>query len=366
VEVKRGHGRRLGQVRQVEGLIQVAKYPFEHALHGLVVERACLGFHAVNLADAEYSRLIRLANLPRPASRSVFAELRRTSRSVTMSQTSATLVRMQTGGWGQRRRARVAALHLGLVACGGRTDDVDTTRALDSAEARCELATQSALNLERDLPGRWQLASGEFMAVQADLSSVWGTTVLTQDERHGSSTWSLTAEGLVTEVGLGPCLDGDSCGARFTRTGTLGLSADELVFYALRPKQVCAEGVLGVYEGIERFEQNDGVESELRVWSERSELLTLYVDGKWTAQLNTKDYGTTNDMGMRRWYEEPVVHEARDTGTYERTDGALRLKADEAPSDWLFVPDTEGPVELRLIGGALPKQGVDVYQRVEP
>lgn len=285
---------------------------------------------------------------------------------MTIAQTYAILARMQTGVWGRAQRRSAVAFCLGLVACGGKTDDVESTRAVEAADAPCELAAQSALNLERDLPGRWQLASGEFMDVQADLSSVWGTTVLTRDERHGSSTWSLTAQGLVTEVGQGPCFDGDSCGARFVRTGTLGLDADELVFYALRPKQDCAEGVLGVYEGIERFETSDGAQGELRVWSERAERLTLHVDGKWSAQLNTKDYGTTNDMGTRRWYEEPEVDEARDTGTYERIDGALLLQADETPSDWLFVPDTEGPVELRLIGGALPKQGVDVYQRVEP
>jgi hypothetical protein len=225
------------------------------------------------------------------------------------------------------------------------------------------------LDLERDLPGRWQgESSQQFMDVQSDLSSVWGDLVEGIDEVSGRSTWSLDAEGLVQEAGAGPCTDGVSCTTRFVRAGTAAVDAEALMFYALWPLEECPEGMAGVFEGRERFSTNAGTEQEPRIWSQYHERLSLESNGRWHWSLEVKSYGSFSDMGQRTWYPQPEVVESEDSGTYEVTDNSLRFwtDVDDAIPGWVYISSpAEEPVELPFIGRALPRSDVMPYRRVE-
>jgi hypothetical protein len=206
-----------------------------------------------------------------------------------------------------------------------------------------------------------------FMEVGAALSASWGRRAEASDFVEGTSVWSLNQEGLVEEIGAGPCSDGSECGARFVRRGTLAVDEDELAFYALWPLDRCNAGLAGRYEGRERFETNRSTGGELRLWSERAERLTLETDGNWLWSLEAKTYASVNDQGSVYWLAEPTIHSSEDRGTYRRSGDTVTFTRQEPASHSSWLSATAGEsVELGPIGRALPVGGVTTYERVLP
>jgi hypothetical protein len=205
------------------------------------------------------------------------------------------------------------------------------------------------------------------MEVGADLQGSWGRRLEASDFVEGTSAWARDADGLVEEVGAGPCAEGSECGARFVSRGTAAVDERYLAFYALWPIDPCQPGVAGRYEGRERVENNRSTTGELRLWSERAEQLTLNSDGTWVWATEITTYATLNDMGAAFWLAEPHIESGQDRGTYRQRDGAVTFTRQEPASAFAWISAGPGQsAELELIGRAIPKPGVSIYQRGLP
>jgi hypothetical protein len=226
------------------------------------------------------------------------------------------------------------------------------------------------LDLGSRLPGRWHEGSetsGRFTQVFENLDGSWGTYGAGGDEVEGTSRWARNDAGLIVETGAGPCPAGSSCEHRFVQSGTLSVGDSRLAFYALWPLDPCESGVAGTYEGRELYENNNNTGGELRLWSEISERLTLRADGTWEWQHRQTNYASVNDLGTAFWDAEPRVQSGDDRGTYEATDEGLTFWRDDPPSGsaiWARSGDGS-PLTLQLVGRAVPKNRVSVYQRIE-
>ena len=253
--------------------------------------------------------------------------------------------------------------------CGQTTQDGGQRGAAEqppfgaTLSTNCKVSGSDWLELEEHLPGRW--ASGSlYMEVEADLHASWGTSLESADLVEGTSDWARDADGLVEEVGLGPCSGGAECGARFVSRGTAAVGDRELVFYALWPLDPCQHGIVGRYEGRERFENNRSTAGELRLWSERSEQLTLEADGTWLWSIELTTYASVNDAGTVYWFPEPRTEKGRDQGTYREIDGAVTFARQEpAPALAWISAEVGHPTQLELVGRAIRKPGVSRYQR---
>ena len=273
---------------------------------------------------------------------------------------------------GFRPSALLCCLALLSVACGEATQGSEQHGAVEPPPFGATLSTHCATNetdwlaLERQLPGRWTY-DGLYMEVDADLEATWGRRPESEDLVEGRSGWARDADGLVEEVGAGPCSEGSECGARFVRRGTAALDQNNLAFYALWPLDPCQPGVAGRYEGRERFENNRSTGGELRMWSERSEQLTLNSDGTWLWDIEVATYASVNDLGTVHWLAEPRRESGQDRGTYLQVDGAVSFTRKEPASSLAWISAEPGQsVELELIGRALPKRGVSTYRRGLP
>jgi hypothetical protein len=230
----------------------------------------------------------------------------------------------------------------------------------------CGVNETDWLALEEQLPGRWTY-DDLYMEVGADLEATWGRRLESSDLVEGRSVWARDTDGLVEETGAGPCSEGSECGARFLRSGTVAVDEGELTFYALWPLDPCHSGIAGRYEGRERFENNRSTGGELRIWSERSEQLTLHSDGSWLWGVEIATYASVNDAGIVSWLAKPRFESGQDQGTYREVDGAVSFTRHEpAPALAWISAESGQSVELELIGRALSKPGVSTYQRGRP
>jgi hypothetical protein len=258
------------------------------------------------------------------------------------------------------------------VACGETTKDDEQAGPAElppfgaTLSTSCDARGTDWLPLEEMLPGRWTYG-GAYMDVGIDLEASWGQRLQSSDHEEGRSVWARDAEGLVEEVGAGPCSQGSECGARFVRRGTAAVNANNLTFYALWPLDPCQEGVAGRYEGRELFENNRSTGGELRIWSERSERLTLEADQTWLWSIEVITYASLNDMGSATWLAEPRIEHGQDRGTYEQLGNAVTFTRNEPASGLAWIPAEPGQAaELELVGRALPKPGVPRYGRTLP
>lgn len=275
---------------------------------------------------------------------------------------------------GHRVRGSLLLLCLASLAtaCGGTTEAPGQHAAAQAPPFGATLSTGCAANgtdwldVEAQLPGRWSYG-GMYMEVGIDLRASWGRSLQSSDVVEGTSVWSRDAEGMIEEIGAGPCADGSECGARFVRRGTLAADDRRLAFYALWPIDPCQQGLAGRYEGRDRFENNRATQGDLRLWSERTEQLTLEADGSWFWVLESKTYASVNDMGTVYWLAEPRIESGEDRGTYRLVDGAVSFtrQALASQSTWLSAAAGQS-VELQLIGRALPYRGVSTYERAPP
>jgi hypothetical protein len=252
----------------------------------------------------------------------------------------------------------------GQTVRGGEQDDAAGPVPFGAPlSTRCAVNETDWLGLDVQLPGRWTYG-GSYMEVGADLEATWGRRGEASDRVEGRSVWARDADGLVEEVGAGPCLEGSECGAAFVRRGTTAVDANELAFYALWPLDPCQAGVTGRYEGRERFENNRATGGELRTWSERSERLTLNSDGTWLANIDVTTYASVNDRGTVYWLAEPRTESGQDQGAYRQVDGAVSFTRRESATGFAWIAAEPGQsVELWLIGRALSKPGVSTYRR---
>lgn len=255
------------------------------------------------------------------------------------------------------------------AACGkaiqgdGQHDAAEPPPFGGTLSTHCAMNETDWLALERQLPGRWTYG-GLYMEVGADLEANWGRSLESSDFVEGTSVWARDADGLIEEVGAGPCAQGSECGARFARRGTVALDENDLAFYALWPIDPCQLGLAGRYEGRERFENNRSTGGELRTWSERSEQITLNADGTWVARIDVATYASVNDMGTVNWLAMPRTESGEDRGTYREVNGAVSFTRQERASAFAWISAEPGQsVELELIGRALPKPGVSTYHR---
>jgi hypothetical protein len=274
-------------------------------------------------------------------------------------------------GQGSRRSALLLCAAGLSAACGETTEDGEHP-APELPPFGATLSTSCAargtdwLQLEDQLPGRWTFGSA-YMEVGTDLAASWGHQLESSDLEEGRSAWARDAEGLVEEVGDGPCSEGSDCGARFVRRGTAALGLNQLAFYALWPLDPCQQGVAGRYEGRERFENNRSTGGELRTWSERSEQLTLEPDGTWVWNAEVVTYASVNDLGTVNWLAEPRIESGQDRGAYVQASGVVKFTRKEPAVGLAWISAEPGrAVELEPIGRALPKSGVATYQRTLP
>jgi hypothetical protein len=224
------------------------------------------------------------------------------------------------------------------------------------------------LDLDTRLPGRWHdgsATSGQYTEVVEGLEGSWGTYTASADLVEGTSTWETNEDGLIVETGAGPCRAGSTCDARFVQSGTLAAADTQLAFYALWPVDPCQAGVIGAYEGREFYENNNNTGGGLRLWSEINEWLSLRADGTWHWQYRTTNYASVSDLGVAFWELEPRVQAGQDSGTYEATAGSVTFRRDDPAAGSAWVRSQDGaPVTLLLIGRAMPKSSVSVYDRV--
>lgn len=235
----------------------------------------------------------------------------------------------------------------------------------------CERTGSDWLDLPATFPGRWHYGSegyGQYTEVESDLRGAWGMYEDTGDRIEGRSVWSFDEDGLVVETGDGPCSEGSDCGLRFVQSGTVVSDATRMAFYALWPVDPCQSGIAGVYEGREFYENNTQTGGELRLWSERSERLTLSANGTWHWWGENRLYANVSDMGMVFWDEDPPTSSGDDSGTYEVLGDSIRFTRDDpedASSVWVWS-QTREPVDVPMIGRAVGKYSVALYERMTP